>query len=148
MNRKYGAILAGVVTFMIGAQQLVSSQGQQVDDASKRFEFVVIQSFDAKYLGDTPGHFGRGKIGQEQPDLALGDPVFHEDRLVGKVTGISWDRIKENLEVEFDPEPFELDEHGRPAALNRIAVGERLWIPRGGKHVENPLQDKKLPPRP
>lgn len=132
MKGRARAILAGGLTLMIGTWQLVVSQGQQVEPNAKRFEFVVISSFDAKYLGDSPGHFGRGKIGQGQPDLALGDPVFHEDRLIGKVTGISWDRVKENLEIEFDPEPFELDEQGQPTVPNRVAVGENLWIPRGG----------------
>lgn len=131
-------MLAGVVTIMVGTWQLVLSQGQQVDPDPKRFDFVVIASFDAKYLGDSPGHSGRGKIGQGQPDVALGDPVFHGDHLIGKVTGISWDRVKENLELEFDPEPFELDERGRPAAANRVAVGENLWIPRGGTKGASP----------
>jgi hypothetical protein len=38
------------------------------------------------------------------------------------VTWLSWDRIKESLDVEFDPEPFV-----------RITVGQNVWIPFGGK---------------
>jgi hypothetical protein len=71
-------------------------------------------------------------MGKQRPDVALGDPVYRGDRLIGKVTGVTWDRTKESLEVEFDPEPYALDERGRPAARNRVAVGADVWIPMGG----------------
>ena len=38
-------------------------------------------------------------------NTALGDPVCREERRIGKVTGLSWDRAKDLLTVEFDPEP-------------------------------------------
>jgi hypothetical protein len=83
-----------------------------------RFEFEVLESYDAKYLGDTPGHMGRyGGLGQARPNVALGDPVYHEDTRVGTITGVAWDRAKGSLQVEFDPDPLE-----------RIAVGEIVWI--------------------
>ncbi|WP_406697210.1 hypothetical protein V5E97_00090 [Singulisphaera sp. Ch08] len=147
MRVQVKVISATLLTLALAAWQLVPSRGQQPDSDPDRFNFVIVESFDAKYLGDSPGHFGRGKIGQAQPDLALGDPVFRKDSLIGKVTGISWDRVKENLEVEFDPEPFELDEHGRPAAPTRVAVGESLWIPRGGKKQQSPANTTNSRPQ-
>ena len=64
--------------------------------------------------------------------MALGDPVYRGDLRVGRITGLTWDRVKENLEVEFDPEPFEFDAHGRPVRPVRISVGQDVWIPMGG----------------
>lgn len=88
-----------------------------------RFEFEVIESYDAKYLGDTPGHIGRhGELGKFRPQAALGDPVFRGEKQVGKITGLRWSQPHESLEVEFDPEPLE-----------RIAVGDLVWIQLGEK---------------
>lgn len=87
-----------------------------------RFEFLVIESYDAQYLGDTPGHVGRGGgLGHEAPDIALGDPVFHDTTRVGKVSRLVWNEAKESLQVEFDPEP-----------AMRIHIGDPFWIPVGG----------------
>lgn len=87
-----------------------------------RFEFLVVESYDAKYLGDDPGHVGRGGgLGREAPDIALNDPVYHDTTRVGKVTGLLWNEAKQSLQVEFDPEP------GR-----RIQIGDPFWIPVGG----------------
>ncbi len=71
-----------------------------------RFEFLVVESYDAQYLGDSPGHVGRsGGLGQEAPDIALDDPVYHDNTRVGKVTRLVWNEAKQSLQVEFDPEP-------------------------------------------
>lgn len=122
-GRRWGAAVAalGGLT-LLGLWQLdVPAWG--TTQTKDRFEFQVVESFDAKYLGDTPGHKGRGGgLGNVRPDIALGDPVYHEDQKVGKVTSLLWDRTKESLEVEFDPEPFV-----------RVTVGEPVWIPFGGK---------------
>lgn len=124
------AVLAAVP--VLATWQVAPTRAQQVPASATRTELAVVESFDSKYLGDTPGHIAHGRIGKERPDVALGDPVYHGDRLIGKVTGVTWDRTRESLDVEFDPEPYELDEKGRPAAPNRVAVGIDVWIPMGG----------------
>jgi hypothetical protein len=130
---KVGMILVGglAAAWLLG-WQWAPSQAQQANPTANRFEFPVIESFDAKYLGDTPGHSGHGKFGSGRPDVALNDPVFRGDRKIGKVTGLIWDRSKDSLTVEFDPEPYELDRQKRPVAENRVVVGETVWIPLGG----------------
>jgi hypothetical protein len=138
------AVLAAVP--VLATYQLSPSRAQQVAATATRVEVAVVQSFDARYLGDSPGHIAHGRIGKERPDVALGDPVYHGDRLIGKVTGVTWDRTKESIEVEFDPEPFELDERGRPAAPNRVAVGLDVWIPMGGSRPA--ASAKEAGPRP
>ncbi len=65
--------------------------------------------------------------------MSLGDPVYRGTVRIGTVTGLTWDRSKENLEVEFDPEPFEIDPQGRPTRRVRISVGQDVWIPQGGE---------------
>lgn len=83
-----------------------------------RLEFQVVESLDAAYLGDTPGHKGRSQgLGQTVPTAALGDPVYRGEVKVGTITHLLWDRTKENLEVEFDPEP-----------KVRIAIGDHVWL--------------------
>ena len=86
-----------------------------------RFAFEIIESHDAKYLGDTPGHMGRDGGLEVRPNVAIGDPVHRTeaggDRLVGRVTAVVWERVSRSLTVEFDPEPF-----------LRIAVGDEVWI--------------------
>jgi hypothetical protein len=145
-DKKRAFVAGGLSLLALAAWQLAPTLGQPPETAKMRFDFAVVESFDAKYLGDSPGHLGRGRIGEGQPDVALGDPVYRGDRLIGKVTGVAWDRSKENMEIEFDPEPFELDHHGRPAALNRVAVGERLWIPMGGTKAATPVSGDHLRP--
>ncbi|MEI7780872.1 MAG: hypothetical protein WCJ18_02965 [Planctomycetota bacterium] len=85
------------------------------------FWFEVVESFNAKYEGDTPGHIGRGGGVTLHPHVALGDWVHHrvgeEDRAIGFVTGVTWDRLKGSLTVEF-----------RPREDHRIAVGDEVWI--------------------
>lgn len=86
-----------------------------------RFDFEVIESHDAAYLGDTPGHMGRDGGLTCRPNVALGDGVFRTKAeravRVGTITRVVWDRVSGGLTVEFDPEP-----------LMRIAVGEEVWI--------------------
>lgn len=85
------------------------------------FHFEVIDSHDAKYLGDTPSHMGRDGGLTVRPNVALGDPVYRTvdktTRTIGRITQVAWDRVSGSLTVEFDPEP-----------LVRIAVGDEVWI--------------------
>jgi len=86
--------------------------------AGSRFHFDVIESFDAKYEGDTPGHSGRsGGLSESRPQIALGDPVFRDTQKVGSVTRVEWVRVQGSLTIEFDPEPD-----------IRIAVGDSVWV--------------------
>lgn len=87
-----------------------------------RFAFEVIESHDAKYQGDTPGHTGRDGGLEVRPNVAIGDAVYRDDaegdqRVVGRITGVVWERVSGSLTIEFDPEP-----------LVRIAVGDEVWI--------------------
>jgi hypothetical protein len=87
-----------------------------------RFAFEVIESKDAEYLGDTPSHRGRDGGLEFRPHVALGDAVHRTeaggvDRVVGRITSVTWERVSGSLTVEFDPEP-----------LVRIAVGDEVWI--------------------
>jgi hypothetical protein len=86
-----------------------------------KFLFEVIESHDAVYLGDTPGHMGRDGGLKVRPNVALGDGVYRTDgettTRVGTITRAVWDRVSGGLTVEFDPEP-----------LKRIAVGEEVWV--------------------
>ena len=86
-----------------------------------RFLFEVIESHDAAYLGDTPGHMGRDGGLKVRPNVALGDGVYRTDgdttTREGTITRAVWDRVSGGLTVEFDPEP-----------LRRIAVGDEVWV--------------------
>lgn len=84
---------------------------------SPRFEFLVVESFDARYLGDTPGHLGRGASGRVAPHVALGDLVFRGTARAGTVTSLVWNEARESLEVEFSPEPY-----------LRISIGDPVWV--------------------
>lgn len=104
----------------------VSSPGQQANDppdspfakAGTKFHFEVIESFDAKYLGDTPGHMGRaGGLEKLRPNIALTDTVYRGDEKVGAITSVVWQRVQGSLTIEFDPLP-----------LKRISVGDKVWI--------------------
>ena len=85
------------------------------------FEFEVIESHDAMYAGDTPGHMGRDGGLKYRPNVALGDGVFRTEAgkaaRVGTITRVLWDRVSGGLTVEFDPAPDV-----------RVAVGEEVWI--------------------
>jgi hypothetical protein len=86
-----------------------------------RFHFEIIESCDARYLGDTPAHSGKDGGLTVRPQVALGDPVYRsldgKDQVVGRITRVAWSRVSGSLEVEFHPEP-----------LMRIAVGDEVWI--------------------
>ena len=83
-----------------------------------KFEFDIIEMFDAKYLGDTPGYIGKsGGLTGIRPRVALGDPVYRGDQKIGSVTNLLWSRTQDGLTVEFDPEP-----------LVRITVGDPVWL--------------------
>ena len=110
------------------AWQVATTKAQAPQPAKTRFDFQVVESFDAKYLGDTPGHVGRAGALGGRPRVALGDPVFRGEHRVGKVTGLAWDRTRDSLVVEFDPEDFSFDVKDQPIARNRIFVGDEVWI--------------------
>ncbi len=86
-----------------------------------RFEFEVIESFDATYLGDTPGHMGRAGGLTVRPSVALGDGVYRTrgevTERIGTVSRVRWERASGGLTVEFDPMP-----------VFRIAVGDVVWV--------------------
>lgn len=82
-----------------------------------RFEFLVVESFDARYFQDTPGHLGRAASGRVVPRIALNDPVMRGTTKVGRITHLIWNEARESLEVEFDPQPDA-----------RIAVGDPVWV--------------------
>ncbi len=89
------------------------------------FGFVVVESFDAKYEGDTPGHLGRhGGLGDQVPRLALGDPVYRGEgeaaAVVGRVTNLKWSRGQGSLDIEFDP-----------TDKTRIEIGDNVWLKLG-----------------
>lgn len=115
---------------LLGPFPSASGGVARADDAQARlplapqgtkFEFEVIESHDAAYLGDTPGHMGRDGGLRFRPNVALGDGVYRtvgEKTLrVGTITRVLWDRVSGGLTVEFDPVP-----------LVRVAVGEEVWI--------------------
>jgi hypothetical protein len=120
----YPTLLAlGLGVFAFGWHSLTSGQqpapatARPVAD-SNRFEFEVVQSFDAKYEGDTPGHIGKsGGLADRRPHVALGDPVFRGQQKIGVITGLGWSRTHGSLEVEFDP----VDQV-------RISVGDEVWL--------------------
>jgi hypothetical protein len=94
---------------------------QTSPQAIGKFEFEVIESFDAKYEGDTPGHIGRsGGLGDDRPQAALGDAVYRGEQKIGAVTALRWSRGQGSLEVEFDPQP-----------KTRINVGDVVWLKLG-----------------
>lgn len=129
ISRRWGMGIAGVLVLASLPAWQFASTAQQPAAARNRFDFQVVESFDAKYLGDSPGHTGRGGKLIGKPEVALGDPVYRGDTKIGKVTGLIWDRTRESLEVEFDPEPYEADAAGRPVRALRISVGDDVWIP-------------------
>lgn len=94
---------------------------------SGNFEFVVVESFDAKYEGDTPGHLGRhGGLGDTVPRVSLGDPIYRGKgdaaAVVGRVTNLKWSRGQGSLDIEFDP-----------TDKTRIEIGDQVWLKLGSK---------------
>ncbi len=132
------AYVLAVALPAVAAWQVAATKAQGPLPAKTRFDFQVVESFDAKYLGDTPGHVGRaGGLGGK-PRVALGDPVFRGDHRVGKVTNLVWDRTRDSLVIEFDPEDFAFDIKGMPVGQNRISVGEDVWIRLDGQATAPP----------
>lgn len=94
---------------------------------SGNFEFVVVESFDAKYEGDTPGHLGRhGGLGDTVPRVSLGDPIYRGEgnaaAVVGRVTNLKWSRGQGSLDIEFDP-----------TDKTRIQIGDSVWLKLGDR---------------
>lgn len=112
-----GAATLTALAIPLGAWASWAALGQAVAPRAARFEFLVVESFDARYQGDTPGHMGRGASGLVAPRLALGDPVQRGGTRVGTVTHLEWNEARQSLEVEFSPEPN-----------LRIGIGEPVWI--------------------
>jgi hypothetical protein len=116
----FAAVAALALCFAVPdlpAQPAARVQAQS-KPAAERFEFEVVQSFQAKYEGDTPGHIGRnGGLGDRRPRVALGDPVFRGEQQIGRITELGWSRVHGSLEVEFDPLP-----------AVRICVGDQVWL--------------------
>jgi hypothetical protein len=103
-----GYLLVGGATVWLNAQE----------EPASRLSFEVIESFDAKYLGDTPGHMGRvGGLAARRPKVALGDPVFRGEEMVGTVTGLVWNRTNGSVDIEFDPAPLKV-----------IVLGDTVWV--------------------
>jgi len=116
----WSLVLLGIAT--VGG--FASLRAQQVDQVKAapttdgKFEFEIIESFDSKYAGDTPGHIGKhGELGDFRPSVALGDSVYRGEQKIGTVTNLVWSRGHGSLEIEFDPEPN-----------IRIAVGDLCWL--------------------
>jgi len=110
------ALVAGWQVWSRG-QQPATGKAKEAAGAN-RLEFEVVQSFDAKYLGDTPGHMGRaGGLENRRPRIALGDPIYRGEEKVGIVTGLEWNRVNHSLDIEFDPH-----DHAR------VCVGDAVWM--------------------
>lgn len=125
MKLTWQRTLAAVVLFALIAswQWTVSAQNanpkpEKPAKPGTRFEMDVVESFDAKYEGDTPGHIGRaGGLNDVRPNVALGDGVFNGEERIGTVTNIAWSRGQGSLTIEFDAAPDK-----------RVAVGDHFWI--------------------
>ena len=136
MMVRRGAVLAGVALLIPLSLRPWANSAEPPRQAPTKFVFQVVESFDAKYLGDTPGHLGRGGgLGAHRPDVALGDPVYRGEEKIGSVSGLVWDRTKEGLEVEFDPDPVAVDPNGRFRGPLRVAIGDEIWVALGRSHV-------------
>ena len=127
------------IAIVLGWQVLGRSQQPPVDktkdlkEATNRFEFEVVHSFDAKYLGDTPGHMGRsGGLGTRRPKIALGDRVYRGEEQIGIVTQLDWNRTNNALDVEFDP-----------VGHARVCVGDMVWVV-----LDNPSPRRTIEPQP
>jgi len=137
MRHPGALLLATVLSGMAVVGWQVLSSGQQpppgkseTSSTTGRLEFDVVESYDAKYLGDTPGHLGRGSaLGQSRLQAALFDPVYRGDQLVGRITYLKWNRPNGSLDVEFDP-----------VDRARVFVGDRVWI-----SLDRPAPGKAAP---
>lgn len=114
--------VAGLLLFAgwqaIRAQQPAETKPLPAKSDPNRFDFEVIESFDEKYEGDTPGYIGKyGGLEQKRPRVALHDPVYMGEEKVGSVTGVRWSRAFNSLEVEFTAEKDA-----------EICVGDEVWL--------------------
>lgn len=121
MNVRHALIIV-MSLFALAAVWKLTSAAQPASNELRnhdpgRYEFEIVESFNAKYLGDTPGHAGRAGDLKVRPHIALGDSVYRGKTLVGSVSGVTWDRARGALTVEFDPEPD-----------LRIAIGDIAWV--------------------
>jgi hypothetical protein len=120
---EWALVAVGVAVVTFGWRSLSSAQQPAANSAKaaadpNRFEFEVVQSFDAKYEGDTPGHVGKsGGLENRRPHVALGDAVYRGQEKIGVITGLGWSRSHGSLEVEFDP-----------VGDVRICVGDVVWL--------------------
>ncbi len=120
MSWKHRCIGVAAVAAALSLAWQLWAAAQAPPDRS-RFAFRVVESYDAQYLGDQPGHIGLGGgLGRLAPNIALDDPVYRDNTKVGKVARLVWNEAKESLLVEFDAEPGQ-----------RIYVGEEVWITLG-----------------
>lgn len=62
----------------------------------------VIEIFDAKYAGDTPGCVAVQKV-TSPPRISLGDAVHRDGVTVGHLTAAAWNDETHVLRIEFDP---------------------------------------------
>ena len=106
-------MLAGWATWAAPGQGVAAPRPAE----PTRFEFLVVESFDARYFQDTPGHLGRAASGRVAPRIALFDPVMRGTTKVGEVSHLEWNEARESLEVEFNPEKN-----------IRICIGDAIWI--------------------
>ena len=112
--------------WQLSGQQPAAEKAKSKAD-SNRLEFEVVQSFDAKYEGDTPGHVGRaGGLQSRKLKAALGDTIYRGEHKVGTVTGLTWNRTNGSLDIEFDP-----------AEDTRISVGDEVWMLLDGSAVKS-----------
>jgi len=101
---------------------------------ANRLQFEVVQSFDAKYEGDTPGHVGRaGGLQNRRLRAALGDSIFRGDQKVGTVTGLTWNRTNGSLDIEFDPNTD-----------IRVSVGDEVWMFLDGSEATRASEPKSV----
>jgi hypothetical protein len=121
------AFLAGLTLSFAAASHFVAATAAQtpVRTVSRfvegRFEMQVIESYDAQFEGDEPGHICRfGGLNDLIPKAALGDSIYCGDQKVGMVSGLKWSQANGSLEIDFDPLPGV-----------RVAIGETVWIKLG-----------------
>jgi hypothetical protein len=128
-----GVAVAGWQAFS-PAQQPPAAKSETTNTPG-RLEFDVVESYDAKYLGDTPGHLGRGSaLGQSRLQIALFDNVHRGDEIVGRVTYLKWNRPNGSLDVEFDPV-----DHAR------VFVGDRVWVSLDGPPAGKAAAKERAP---
>lgn len=128
-----GALAWCASGFSRPTEQEAAPKAQEND--MEKFHFDVTESFDAQYLGDTPGHLGRSALGGRRPNIALGDPVFREKEQIGTITELKWNRSTDSLEVEFDPLPN-----------HRIFVGSSVWVHLDGSRYDKVINRPKIVP--